>query len=194
MNCTYHIRRIWNYLWSITIFAWILKLASMLQSERTNIYSTFIPNITHWCKINLTYWGRVTHICVSKLTIIGSDNGLSPGRCQAIIWANAGLLLIGSLGTNFSEILIETLTFSFKKMHLKISSAKWRPFCHGLIVLNVQLWKHWAVVKPPPSTGYSYAEMLGRYWTLPDNVACAYKVTGANLYGQGGMIPQNKCR
>ena len=28
----------------------------------------------------LTHWGRVTHICVSKLTIIGSDNGLSPGR------------------------------------------------------------------------------------------------------------------
>ena len=27
----------------------------------------------------LTHWGRVTYICVSKLTIIGSDNGLSPG-------------------------------------------------------------------------------------------------------------------
>ena len=45
----------------------------------------------------------------SKLTIIGSDNGLSPGRRQAIIWTNAGtcILLIGPLGTNFSEILIE---------------------------------------------------------------------------------------
>ena len=41
----------------------------------------------------LTHWGRVTHICVSKLTIIGSDNGLSPGRRQAIIWTNAGILL-----------------------------------------------------------------------------------------------------
>ena len=50
----------------------------------------------------LTQWGRMTHICVSKLTIIGSDNGLSPGRCQAIIWTNAGLLLIRPLGTNFS--------------------------------------------------------------------------------------------
>ena len=57
--------------------------------------------------MNLTHWGRVTHICVNKLTIIGSDNGLSPGRRQAIIWTNAGLLLIGPLGTNFSEILIE---------------------------------------------------------------------------------------
>ena len=59
----------------------------------------------------LTHWGRVTHICVSKLTIIGSDNGLSPGRRQAIIWTNAGLLVIGPLATKFSEILIEILTF-----------------------------------------------------------------------------------
>ena len=44
-------------------------------------------------------------------------------------------LLIGPLGTNFSEILIEILTFSFKKMRLKESSAKWRPFCLGLNVL-----------------------------------------------------------
>ena len=80
----------------------------------------------------LTHWGRVTHICVGNLTIIGPDNGLSPGRCQAIIWTNAGILLIGPLGTNFSEILNEILTFSFKKMRLKVSSAKWRPFRLGL--------------------------------------------------------------
>ena len=84
----------------------------------------------------LTHWGRVTHICVSKLTIISSDNGLSPGRRQAIIWTNAGILLIGPLGTNFSEILIGIQTFSFTKMHLKISSAIWRPFCLGLNVLR----------------------------------------------------------
>ena len=58
------------------------------------------------------------HICVSKLTIIDSDNGLSPGRRQAIIWTTAGILLIGPLGTEYSEILIEIDTFSFKKMHL----------------------------------------------------------------------------
>ena len=63
-------------------------------------------------------------ICVGKLTIIGLDNGLSPGRRQAIIWTIAGILLIGPLGTNFSEIQI----FSIKKMHLKMASAKWRPF------------------------------------------------------------------
>ena len=83
----------------------------------------------------LTHWGRVTHICVSELTIIGSDNGLSPGQNQAIIWNNAGLLLIEPLGTNFSEISIGIQTFSLKKMHLNMSSAKRRPFCLGLIVL-----------------------------------------------------------
>ena len=85
--------------------------------------------------ITLTHWGRVTHICVGNLTIIASDNGLSPGRRQAIIWNNAGILLIGPLGTNFSEILIEIKTFSFKKMDLKMSSGKWRPSCLGLNVL-----------------------------------------------------------
>ena len=89
---------------------------------------------------HITHWGRVTHICVSKLTIIGSDNGLSPGRRQAIIWTNAGILLIRTLGTNFSEILSEIYAFSFKKMHLRMSSAKWRPFCLGLNVIN-NLWR-----------------------------------------------------
>ena len=86
-----------------------------------------------------THWGRVTHICVSKLTIIGSDNGLSPGRRQAIIRTNAGILLIGPLGTNFSEILVGNQTFSFRKMHLKMSSALLRPFCLGLNELNIYL-------------------------------------------------------
>ena len=97
----------------------------------------YLTSWTSLCFQTLTHWGRVTHIhvCVSKLTIFGLDNGLSPDRRQAIIWTNAGILLIGSLRTNFSEILIGILTFSFKKMHLKISSAKWRPFCFGLKVL-----------------------------------------------------------
>ena len=91
-----------------------------------------------------THWGRVTHICVGNLTIIGPDNGLSPGRRQAIIWSNAWISLIGPWGTNFSEILIGIQTFSFKKMHLKMPSAKWRPFCLGLNVLMMWLTiKEW---------------------------------------------------
>ena len=88
------------------------------------------------CQWHLTHWGRVTHICVGNLTIIGSDNGLAPHRRQAIIWSNAGILLIGLWGTNFNEILIGIQTFSFKKIRLKMSSAKWRPFCLGLNVLK----------------------------------------------------------
>ena len=124
------------------------------KSFRLNIVNKFVAQIMHlmfltlksfkynclallkMCSIShLTHRGRVTHICVSELTIIGSDNGLSPGRRQAIIWTNAGILLIGPLGTNFNEILIGIQTFSFKKMHLKMSSAKRRPFCLGLNML-----------------------------------------------------------
>ena len=61
--------------------------------------------------------------------IISSDNGLLPGQRRAIIWANAGILLTWPSETNLSEILIEILTVSFKKMHLKGSSSKWRPNC-----------------------------------------------------------------
>ena len=83
----------------------------------------------------LTHWGRVTHICVGNLTIIGSDNGLSPDRRQAITWTNAGILIIGPLETNSSEISIKIQTCSFTKMHLKTSSAKRRPSCFSLNVL-----------------------------------------------------------
>ena len=84
----------------------------------------------------LFYWGRVTHICVGKLTIIGSDNGLWPGRRQAIIWTNAGILLIRSLGTNFS--LKRNSYIFIQEMHMKTSSAKWRLFCFGLNVLIIE--------------------------------------------------------
>ena len=75
------------------------------------------------------------HICASKLNIIGSDTSLSPSRRPAIIWSNAGILLIGPLGTNSNEISININTFSMKKMHLKMLSGIWRPFCPNLNVL-----------------------------------------------------------
>ena len=119
-------RRCSNYIWVINNFIAYLGV-------------TYIRDFTvFWCPILLsqeqlvlTHWGRV-HICVSKLSIIGSDNGLSPGRRQAIIWTNAGILLIRTLGTNFSEILGEIHSFSFSKMHLKMSSATWLLFGLGL--------------------------------------------------------------
>ena len=174
----------------------------------------------------LTHWGRVTHICVGNLTIIDPDNGLSPGRRQAIIWTNAGLLLIGPLGTNFNEILthwgrdkmdaisqttfsnpfssmkmhelrlrfhwslfatshylnqwwlvcwriyaslglnelIEILTFSFKKMRLKVSSAKRRPFCLSLNLLN-RLWL-WNILSVYFSLYHSIQMNLSRHMSV----------------------------
>ena len=111
-------------------------------TQNTEIFSTKYGNNisevgspdTHGCP-SLTHWGRVTHICVGKLTIIGSGNGLSPECRQAIIWTNVGILLIGPLGTNFSEILIEIQTFSLKNIRLKMSSAKCCSFRLGLNVL-----------------------------------------------------------
>ena len=99
----------------------------------------FCGNGVWFAKCYLTHWGRVTHICVGKLAIIGSDGGLSPGRCQAITWTSAGILLIEPLGTNFSEVSIRIQTFSVKKMLLKMASAKWRPIFLGLNVLLT----HW---------------------------------------------------
>ena len=92
----------------------------------------------------LTHWGRVTHICVSKLTIVGSDNGLAPDWRHAIIWTNAGILLIGPLETNLSDIFSEIRAFSLKEMHLKMSSGNWRPFCLGLNVLTPSVF-HWCI-------------------------------------------------
>ena len=117
---------------SLLLIHW--RYCSLAQSHWNN-HPHFVLNFQEWKGTDwysLTHWSRVTHICISKLTTIGSDNGLSPGRRQAIIWTNAGILLIGPLGINFSEILIKINTFSFNKMHLKMSSAKWHLFHLGL--------------------------------------------------------------
>ena len=76
----------------------------------------------------LTHWARVTHICITKRSIICPR--------QAIIWTNIAILLIWQLKTKFSETLIKIHIFSFKKMHLNRSSVKCRPFC---LVQNVSI-------------------------------------------------------
>ena len=130
---------LYRNVFSIKIISWYLRIHN--QNPHTN---------PAWCILQalLTNWGRVTHICVSKPTSIGSDNGLSPGWRQAIIWTNTGLL-IGPLWINFSEILIEIHEFSFKKIHLKMLSAKWRPFC---LSLNVLKWRTEMVILFNPHT------------------------------------------
>ena len=78
----------------------------------------------------------MTHICVANLTIIGSDNGLSPVQRQTKIWTSAAISSFKPLGMDFREISLEIKSFSFKEMRLKVSSAKQPPFCLGLNVLN----------------------------------------------------------
>ena len=75
-------------------------------------------------------WGRTLDIYAwVNNSIIGSGNGLTPVRCQATTRSNADLSSIGLLGTNFSDVWIKIEEFSFKKIHLKMLSAKCWPFC-----------------------------------------------------------------
>ena len=96
--------------------------------------------IHYWYQSDLVWnhWSRVPRIWlyVSKMTIFGLDNCLSLGQRQTVIWTNAGKLLIRTLAANFSEILSEISTFSFKIMHMKMSPAKMTDICLGLNVLN----------------------------------------------------------
>ena len=87
----------------------------MLQLYNCDIYQRY----------PLTHWGRVMHICVGKQTNIGAVQATSHylNQCWNIV----------NLGTHFSEISIKILTFSFTKMRLTVSSAKWCPFCHLVI-------------------------------------------------------------
>ena len=143
----------------IYFYGWMLFYSWLLG----HFYFTNLGELNqYWAKdrisnyIHIKIWDIIIHtILISALTwmieaewriyassnwvIIGSDNGLLPVRRQAIIWTNAGILLNGPSGTNFSEIFIGIQTFSFKKFHLKMSSAKWRLFCLGLDELNKSL-------------------------------------------------------
>ena len=99
-------------------------------------WNLHVPHLQVSCSDSLDTLRPSDAYMHNELTIIGSDNGLSPFRHQAIISTNAGILLIGPLGTNCSEILIYFNVFSFKKMHLKLSSANWQPFNLGLNMLK----------------------------------------------------------
>ena len=123
-----------------------MKPSDMFMYDTYTYIYIWICMSVNWVVIGLTHWGRVMHICVGKLSIIASDNGSSPGRRQAIIWTNAVILLVGHLGTNFSENWNGIETFSIKEMHLKMSSAKWRLFGLGLNELSNGLLPVWCKV------------------------------------------------
>ena len=111
-SCGIHIRAISQEILKISILDMSLKiddLKSHLHLEAANKL-THLPLVRTYTSVN---W-----------VIIGSGNGLSPVWRQAITWTKADLLSIGLLGTNFSEIGVGILPFSFIKIYLKMSSAK----------------------------------------------------------------------
>ena len=91
------------------------------------------------CLCQLVGAGWQTRVSVNNS--IGSDNGLSPGRRQGIIWTNAAILFFRPLGVIFNKILIEIHIIAFKKIHFEMSSGKWRPFCLGLNLLTIHVWQ-----------------------------------------------------
>ena len=136
------------------------------------------------------------HICVSKLTMIGSDNGLSPHHHQAITWTNSEILLIRPLGTTFSEILIKIYTSSFKKMHLKMLSAKWQSFCLGLNVLTCEtlLPLHQQTAQKTTDIMSPFSSDICKFW----QVRCTTQVTLTLMSKEvvywktiGGKIPRD---
>ena len=130
--------------WKITFlrFLWKFPGANELTTHSeifTNDNQALFLNVYISQYISLYHWVPVTHICISNLTIIGSDNGFSPGQCQAIIWTNGEKLLIWPLGTNFNEILIEIHWSQIKKIGFEMSPARCRPFCLGLNLLTIHV-------------------------------------------------------
>ena len=78
-----------------------------------------------WHCLFLTHLPLAPHICVIK------RRQTSPVRRQAINWTNTELLSIGHIENKPQSNFDQSINFSFMKMHLKMSSAKWRPFCQG---------------------------------------------------------------
>ena len=63
---------------------------------------------------------------------IASDNGLSPIRSAPSHYITQCRVIVNwTRRNNLQWILIKIQNFSFTKMHLKISSTKWRPLCPG---------------------------------------------------------------
>ena len=112
MSCIWLAARRWNSLWRNTTCCLILHIRQYHAC---------------WCSGDLIHWGQATHICGSKLTIIVTDNDLSQGWHQTIIWSSAEIFLL-------TEICISLITTT----HLEVSSVKFWAFCLGLNVLRSQ--------------------------------------------------------
>ena len=124
--------------------------------------------------LSLTHWGRVTHICVCNLTIICSDNGLSPDRRQAITWTNVGILL-----TNVGDIFFKIHIFSFRKMHFTTLSEKRRPFlCRPQCVKKMYGYTNQVIYTRPKwwlSDTNTSLNLYERWYNVPNNPSLNFK-------------------
>ena len=91
-----------------------------LSSIKLSICNFILGAIETHLIVSLTPWGWVMHICISKLGHHCFRYWLVTDRCQAIIWANPGILFIEPMGTNFNEILIKIHIFPLTNIQLKI--------------------------------------------------------------------------
>ena len=122
-----------------------IMLVILLFSVFLTYIDTVIRKNISCINFHFMCWGRMTHICVNKLNIFGSDNGLSPGRRQAIKWTNAGILLTRTLGTKFSDILNAIHAFLIKNAFQNVA-WKMASICLGLNVSIIAwLWARYSI-------------------------------------------------
>ena len=149
-DCSFEWKRweLWQDLEIILLMTYQFSLKLWLSDSKvTKIHQKYSHNyLMHTCftsPTNVYHWGRVTQIYVSKLTIIGSDNGLSPRRYQAIIWTNVGILFMGPLWTNISEIQVNRNSYiiiqgnAFENVVRKLAAILSRlPCVNGCVHCN----------------------------------------------------------
>ena len=76
------------------------------------------------------YWFHIPLHKLSQVVVVTFANSSPPSATYILQWIEAALVEIMACRLN-QLILIKIQNFSFTKMHPKISSAKWRPFCPG---------------------------------------------------------------
>ena len=146
-------------------------------------------NVIITSKEALTHWGQVTHISVSKLTIIGSDNDLAPGRRQAIIWTNAGILLIQYLGKKLlcnlkqnsyifiQENICESVVCEMAAIFsLPQYISQWGSLCRR----NGKIWSYWrlSIWQSSVSSKFSIDAQQSTWqpFHFIDSTICKYQV------------------
>ena len=116
-----------------------------------------------------------------------------------LLKTNVDLLWMISLGTNLTEIWIKIQSFSLKKMHFNMSSAKHRPFCSGVkcfrapmttamraqyhawsatrqcfVITSIDHWNKPQICYRLPGISYIASFMTGPHWWL-----CGLPIAGA---------------